>query len=107
MEELCKDSSLQTGVRQSLQPGTHNVLYEPLVESSKIILPALHVKLGLMKNFEKAMDKTGEAFLYLCKNFPHLTAAKIKEGGFVGSQIGKLYKDEHLNNILEGNGKLA
>jgi hypothetical protein len=94
-------------VRQSLKPGTHNVLYEPLVESSKIILPALHVKLGLMKNFVKAMDKTGEAFLYLSTKFPRLSEAKIKEGVFVGPQIRKLFKDEHFNNILKGDEKLA
>ena len=60
-----------------------------------------------MKNFVKAMNKTGEAFLYLCKKFPRLSAAKIKKGVFVGPQIGKLFKDEHFNNILEGNEKLA
>ena len=54
-----------------------------------------------MKNFAKAMNKTGEAFLHLCKNFPHLSAAKIKEGGFVGPQIGKLFKDEYFSSILE------
>ena len=94
-------------MRQSFQPGTHYVLCEPLIESNKILLIALHVKLGLMKNFVKTMDKTGEACLYLCKKFPRLSAAKIKERIFVGSQIGKLFKDEHFNNILEGNEKLA
>ena len=71
-------------MRQSLQPGTHNVLDEPLVKSNKIMLNALHVKMGLMKNFIKAMDNTGETLLYSCKIFPRLSAAKIKKGTFVG-----------------------
>lgn len=60
-----------------------------------------------MKNFVKAMDKTGEAFLYLSTKFPRLSEAKIKEGVFVGPQIRKLFKDEHFNNILKGDEKLA
>jgi hypothetical protein len=42
--------------RQSLEPGRNNVQHLPLVESSNILLPPLHIKLGLMKNFVKAMD---------------------------------------------------
>ena len=45
--------------------------------------------------------------MYLCKNFPHLTAAKIKQGDFVSPQIGKLFRHKHLNNNFEGNEKLA
>jgi hypothetical protein len=41
--------------RQSLEEGTNNVLHL-LLESSNILLPPLHIKLGLMKNFIKAMD---------------------------------------------------
>lgn len=37
--------------RKGLKPGSHNVLSPPLVDSSKILLPPLHIKLGLMKNF--------------------------------------------------------
>lgn len=103
----CHYKQKEWPMRQSLEPGKDNVINKTLVESSKVILPALHVKLGLMKNFVKAMDKTGEAFLYLRKKFPRLSEAKIKEGIFVGPQIHKLFKDEHFNNILTGDEKLA
>ena len=33
--------------RKDLTPGSHNVLNSPLVERSKILLPPLHIKLGL------------------------------------------------------------
>jgi hypothetical protein len=34
----------------------------------------------MMKNFVKAMDRTGTAFKYLAGKFPRLSEAKIKEG---------------------------
>ena len=34
-----------------------NVDNQPLVEPSKILLPSMHLKLGLMKNFVKAMNQ--------------------------------------------------
>jgi hypothetical protein len=35
------------------------------VEPSKILLPSLHLKLGVMKNFVKAMNQGEAAFIYL------------------------------------------
>ena len=40
--------------RKDLTPGSHNVLNSSLIERSKILLPPLHVKLGLAKQFVKA-----------------------------------------------------
>ncbi|GBO24329.1 hypothetical protein AVEN_43531-1 [Araneus ventricosus] len=42
--------------RQFLIPGVKNEENEPLIASEKILLPPLHIKLGLMKNFVKAMN---------------------------------------------------
>ena len=39
--------------RQSLTPGMKNVVHKPLIMSSKVLPPPLHIKLGLMKNFVK------------------------------------------------------
>ena len=41
-----------------------NVESQPLVELSKILLPSMHLKLGLMKNFVKAMNQEEAAFTY-------------------------------------------
>lgn len=73
--------------------GQKNIVNTPLVEKNKILLPPLHIKLGLIKNFVKAMDKEGDGFLYLKQKFPKLSEAKIKEGIFVGPQIRALFKD--------------
>jgi hypothetical protein len=53
-----------------------------------------------MKNFVKAMDRTGSVFKYLAEKFPGLREAKIKEGVFVGPQISKLFRDDMFNNLL-------
>ena len=42
-----------------------NVENQPLVELSKIVLPSMHLKFGLMKYFVKAMNQEEVAFTYL------------------------------------------
>ncbi|GBL92720.1 hypothetical protein AVEN_119110-1 [Araneus ventricosus] len=86
--------------RKFLIPGVKNVENEPLVASEKIILPPLHIKLGLMKNIIKAMDCGRRGFQYLRLNFPKVSEAKIKEGIFVGPQIRQLMKDPVFESKL-------
>jgi hypothetical protein len=59
--------------RDSLIPGKKNVLNNPLVNRHKVFSPPLHIKLGLMKNVVKAMDKYGVGFAYLKHKFPRLS----------------------------------
>jgi hypothetical protein len=84
----------------NIVPGNKNVIYKPVVDKRNIILPPLHIKLGLMKNFVKAMDMNRDDFQYLKLKFPTLSDAKIKEGIFVGPQIRVLLKDEHFESVL-------
>jgi len=55
--------------RQIFEPGKKNIINKPLVEPSKVLLPPLHIKLGLMKQFVKALNKEGECFEYLEMKF--------------------------------------
>ena len=48
-----------------LRQGSHNVLSNLLVKLNKILLPPLHIKLGVMKNFVKAMEREGSEFAFL------------------------------------------
>jgi hypothetical protein len=66
--------------RKSLEVGEKNMQYPALAEWHKILLPPLYIRLGLTKNFVKAMNRTGSAFKYLAEKFPRLSEAKIKEG---------------------------
>jgi hypothetical protein len=65
--------------RNSLKVGEKNVQHPALAGWHNILLPPLHIKLGVMKNFVKPMDRTGSAFKYLAEKFPGLSEAKIKE----------------------------
>lgn len=86
--------------RKNLTPGSMNVVKRALVESGKILLPPLHIKLGFMKQFVKALNKEGNCFKYLCEKFPHLSDAKIKEGIFVDPQIRLLTKDKKFEKSM-------
>ena len=80
---------------------------QPLVEPSKSLLPSMHLKLGLMKNFVKATNQEEAAFAYLWEKFPRLSEAKLKESIFIGPQIRELIKDEYFDKLLQGDEKAA
>ena len=71
----------------------------PLVPQNKIILPPMHIKLGLFKQFVKGLRKDSPAFEFLHKCFPKLSDAKIK-GVFVGPQIPKLILNDMFDKML-------
>jgi len=73
--------------RSALKPGDPNIIHEPLVDRKNIIFPPLHMKLGLIKQFIKALPTEGDCFKYLIKVFPSLSFEKIKAGVFDGPQI--------------------
>lgn len=93
--------------RRSIIVGKDNVAFKALVKKENIILPPLHIKLGLFKNFVKSLDKEGRAFAYLRLIFPRLSDAKIKEGIFDGPQIRKVLKDEQFSSLLLPNDAAA
>ena len=64
-----------------------NIKYKPLVKPEEVLIPPLHIKLGLMKQFGKTLDKEGDCFKYLCVKFPVITEEKFKAGVFDGPQI--------------------
>lgn len=70
----------QWPARVTFHLGENCVDYEPLVPMSKIILPPLHIKLGLISNFVKALDRDNDAYKHLQTIFPRLSAAKINAG---------------------------
>lgn len=80
-------------LREALTPGVKNVLSTSLISREKVLLPPLHIKLGLMKQFVKSLRKDGECFKYICSKFPKLSEAKLKEGVFTGPDIRKLLND--------------
>lgn len=65
--------------------GEHNIINPPLVLAEKILLPPLHIKLGVVKNFIKCLDTNGLAFNFLKTFFPKLSEAKVKEGVYASN----------------------
>ena len=95
-------------LRTEYEPGASSVHHIPLVDPDKIFLPPLHIKLGLMKNFVKALGKTESAgFQYLVEKFPKISAAKLKEDVFVGPQIREVLKDHRFEESFTSDEKEA
>ena len=72
-----------------------------MIRSANVFLPPLHIKLGLMKNFVKAMNQEGDGFKFLKDFFgAHKSDAKLKAGIFVGPEIRKLMLNEEFDSRL-------
>ena len=87
-------------LRQSLTPGDKIVIDEPLVDSNKIVFPPLHIKLGVMEQFVKTLDYSGECFSHLLyvQLFLVLVMRKRKKkaGIFDGPQIRTQMRDHNF-----------
>jgi len=71
------------------------------VDPKDIFLPPLHIKLGLIKTYLKAMDKTdSKGFQCVKKKCPKIRATKLKERIFIGPQIRELIKDNDFVHRL-------
>ena len=101
MGQQVQEKSLhQEGTAKAwITPGQKNVVNPSLVNSDMIILPLLHIKLGLFKNFVKALGKNGAGFHYLKEKFPRVSDSKIKEGIFVGPQIRALIWNGNFEDL--------
>jgi hypothetical protein len=62
--------------REDLIPESKNVVHASLVDNQKILLPPLHIKLGIMKQFVKALDRSRPCFQYLNIKFLALSEAE-------------------------------
>ena len=82
--------------RSSLAPGDKNITHKPLVDAKKIILPPLHIKLEMMKQYVKALDHNRDCFSYIFQAFPGLGEEKKKAGVFNGPQIEQLFRDSNF-----------
>jgi hypothetical protein len=87
--------------------GQHNVTHPPLIPPRKILLPPLHIKLGLFKQFIKSLESEN-AKEFLAELFPKMTDAKLKEGVFVGPQLRRIMENyEEFSALLNTNERRA
>jgi len=85
--------------REEVSVGDKNISAMPLVDKHKILLPPLHIKLGLVKSFTKSLGEC-EAQQRLHSLFPKLSTAKVKAGVFNGPDCRKLFADEQFRSLL-------
>ena len=78
---------------EELVVGENNVINEPLVNRDSTFLPPLHIKLDLIKQFVKALDKNGDCFKYIGSRFSGTSYEKVRAGIFDGLQIRTLIRD--------------
>ena len=93
--------------RTKFSVGKSNVKWERLIEPQKVLMPPLHIKLGLIKQFFTALDKESAAFKHLQVLFPELSEAKVKAGIFVGPQIKKITECDEFTKLLNRKQKTA
>ena len=60
----------------------------------------LLLKLGVFKNFVKALKNNAGEMKYLEKKFPKISNAQIKEDNFVGTQMRELLNDDKFSGTL-------
>jgi hypothetical protein len=82
----------QWPLRRETILGENTIAHWPLVDKTKIYLPPIHLKLGLIKISVKAMNKKSEQVIYLRQTFPHISQTKTKEGIFVIPQENIYFK---------------
>ena len=87
-------------LRPTLKPEDPNILHEPLDDRNNIIFLLLHIKLGIMNQFVKALPTDGDSFKYIAVAVPRLSIEKIKAGVFDGPQIRQLIKDKNFTGSM-------
>ena len=84
--------------RTEYSVGHSNIKWDPLIDPTNILLPLLHINLGLNKQFVKALDKNSDSFKHLRNFFTKISEAKIEAGIFVGARTRKILD---CNEFLE------
>ena len=87
--------------RSTLEPGFHNVVSHSLVNLDMILLPSQHIKLGLKKNFVKALDKESQVFVFLEQKFLCVNETILTAGFFDGPHIRELLKNHNFDENMQ------
>ena len=74
----------------------NNVIATPLVDPKEVLISPLHIKLGVMKQFVKALDKDGKCLKFMERKFPRKSYAKLKKDIFDGPEIRKMMADDQF-----------
>ena len=70
------------------------------------MLRLLQIKLGLVKQFVKAVKPESKAFQYICSMLPNFSEAKLKSGIFAEPQIRKILALKELEESISDPKKM-
>lgn len=90
------------------RPGNANFVELPLVLSEKLVVPELHIKMGIFQQFIKRLlklhkDQPSDAYLHYLAKF-NFTPKKKHAGALIGTDIRKLVDDSQFADLLEKDG---
>ena len=104
---MATNKQFDTGI-----PGNKNIKNDILVDREQIVFQPLHIKLGLIKEFVKALDHSGDCFryiyiyiyiyiykniyIYIAKHFQVSVKRRKSTGIFEGPQIRTRIRDPHF-----------
>ena len=94
---------LHNGNEYPSVPAAYSHVMKETYENMKIVLqkiPPLHIKLGLAKNFIKAIKKDKPGFCHFEKILLGLSKAKMNEDILNGPQITAILKDCNFKSTL-------
>ena len=84
----------------NLHPGLHNIIQKSHFNPNRILLPLLHIKLGIMRNVIKDINRNGPTMQFLRRKFSKISEAKITAGILNGPQIRELIHDNNFDNSM-------
>lgn len=102
-----KWKKIQYDRRTSFRIGSKNIVAQKLVDPRDVLLPPLHIKLGLMTQFAINLKTDGKAVKFLKNKFRYLSQAKIDAGIFNGPEIRALMNDGDFEKTLLKKEKAA
>lgn len=82
--------------RTEFTVGINNVKWERLIYPCKILMPPLHITLGLIKQFVKVLNKEFAKIKHLREYFKKLSEANVMAGVFVWPNIKKTLNCEKI-----------
>ena len=109
--------------QRRLCPPKYGVTGTPIPNLIKMILPPLHINMGLKKNSVKVVNKSDEVSSYWSRKLPSFSSSKVKRGIFAGPCSTEMSKgnwtpsnhcfvtlwatitDENYPNIVQSLGK--
>ena len=89
-------------LREELVPcKERNVINDPLVDRDRILLPSLHIKLDLIKQFTKALDKDSDL---LVPGFSGIDHGEVESWHLLRASDSAAHQRSRVRKLNEGSG---